>query len=93
MYKRQGYSRPHTVHCMPGDNIVISMLGDRDGGGAGGFACLDARTFEVKGRWTRGATVVDLHDRLGREPNARVALELDAARFWDLVIAALERLA
>src|SRR5262245_14829996 len=49
-----GYSRPHTVHCMPGENIVISMLGDKDGGAAGGFAVLDARTFEIKGRWNDG---------------------------------------
>ena len=39
---------------MPGDNIVISMLGDADGNGAGGFAVLDAKTFEVKGRWENG---------------------------------------
>ena len=49
--------------------------------------------IETEGRWTRGMTVVDLHGRLGREPNARVALELDAPRFWDLVIGSLERLA
>jgi methanethiol oxidase len=49
-----GYTRPHTVHCMPGDNIVISMLGDADGHGAGGFAVLDAQTFELKGRWETG---------------------------------------
>jgi pyrimidine-specific ribonucleoside hydrolase len=48
---------------------------------------------ETDGRWTRGATVVDLHGRFEREPNARVAMELDAPRFWDLVIGALERLA
>jgi inosine-uridine nucleoside N-ribohydrolase len=46
---------------------------------------------ETQGRWTRGATVVDLNGRFGRPPNARVALELDAPRFWDLVLAALER--
>ena len=46
---KTGDTRPHTVHCMPGDDVVVSMLGDRDGGGAGGFAVLDARTFEVKG--------------------------------------------
>ena len=28
---KTGYTRPHTVHCMPGDNVVISMLGDADG--------------------------------------------------------------
>jgi purine nucleosidase/pyrimidine-specific ribonucleoside hydrolase len=44
---------------------------------------------ETEGRWTRGATVVDLHGRLGLEANARVAMELDAPRFWDLVVGAL----
>jgi purine nucleosidase/pyrimidine-specific ribonucleoside hydrolase len=47
---------------------------------------------ETEGRWTRGMTVVDLHGRLGREANARVALELDAPRFWDLVIGSLANL-
>ena len=51
---KTGYSRPHTVHCMPGDNIVISMLGDAEGNGACGFAVLDAHTFELKGRWEDG---------------------------------------
>jgi methanethiol oxidase len=49
-----GYTRPHTVHCMPGDNVVVSMLGDADGNAAGGFAVLDAKTFAVKGRWENG---------------------------------------
>jgi methanethiol oxidase len=51
---KTGYTRPHTVHCMPGDNVVVSMLGDADGNAAGGFAVLDARTFDVKGRWENG---------------------------------------
>ena len=25
---KTGYTRPHTVHCMPGDDIVVRMLGD-----------------------------------------------------------------
>jgi len=49
-----GYTRPHTVHCMPGDNVVVSMLGDADGNASGGFAVLDAKTFEIKGRWENG---------------------------------------
>jgi inosine/uridine nucleosidase len=48
--------------------------------------------IETEGRWTRGATVVDLHGRLERPPNARVALELDVARFWDLVVEAIAAL-
>ena len=48
--------------------------------------------IETEGRWTRGATVVDLHDRLGRPPNARVAMDLDVPRFWDLVLGAVAAL-
>jgi purine nucleosidase/pyrimidine-specific ribonucleoside hydrolase len=55
--------------------------------------CVDAfMAVETEGRWTRGATVVDLRGRYGREPNARIAMELDVARFWDVVVAAVERL-
>ena len=54
LVRETGYTRPHTVHCMPGDNVVMSMLGDADGNAAGGFAVLDAKTFEVKGRWENG---------------------------------------
>jgi inosine-uridine nucleoside N-ribohydrolase len=48
--------------------------------------------IETEGRWTRGATVVDVHGRFGHAPNARVAMELDVPRFWDLVIDALASL-
>jgi methanethiol oxidase len=49
-----GYTRPHTTHCMPGENVVVSMLGDPEGNGAGGFAVIDAKTFELRGRWENG---------------------------------------
>jgi purine nucleosidase/pyrimidine-specific ribonucleoside hydrolase len=48
--------------------------------------------IETEGRWTRGATVVDVHGRFGQPPNARVAMELDVARFWDLVLEAVGHL-
>lgn len=48
---------------------------------------------ELGGTWTRGTTVVDLFDRLpDHEPNVAVAVELDVERYWDLVLAALDRL-
>ncbi|HEY7620729.1 MAG TPA: nucleoside hydrolase [Solirubrobacteraceae bacterium] len=55
--------------------------------------CVDAFvSIETEGRWTRGATVVDLHGTLGRPANARVAIELDVPRFWDLVLGAIQTL-
>lgn len=48
---------------------------------------------ELDGRWTRGATLVDLHDRYpDSAPNASVAMTLDADAYWDLVLDALEAL-
>ena len=43
-FARPATRRPHTVHCMPGGNVVVSMLGDADGNGACGFAVLDAES-------------------------------------------------
>jgi pyrimidine-specific ribonucleoside hydrolase len=48
---------------------------------------------ELEGRWTRGATVVDLYDRYpDQQPNVSVAITLDAARYWDLVLEAVDTL-
>ncbi|ACZ42219.1 selenium-binding protein [Thermobaculum terrenum ATCC BAA-798] len=49
--RKTGLSAPHTVHCMPGEVVVISMLGDENGDTPGGFAVLDAKNFDVLGRW------------------------------------------
>ena len=53
VFRRTGYSRPHTVHCGP-EGIYISTLG---GGGADGTQgppgvfIMDCVTFEILGRW------------------------------------------
>ena len=72
LVEKTGYTRPHTVHCMPGDNIVVSMLGDADGNGACGFAVLDARTFEVKGRWENGGPTPSLGYDFWYQPRKNV---------------------
>jgi methanethiol oxidase len=57
--EKLGLSAPHTVHCMPGDIITVSMLGDADGDAPGGFAVLDARDFSVAERWEREADGIE----------------------------------
>jgi inosine-uridine nucleoside N-ribohydrolase len=73
----QGFAAP-LVH----DPCAVALIAD-----PGVIRCADAFVaVELEGRWTRGATVVDLDGRLGRPANARVALELDVERFWTLVV-------
>ena len=76
---KTGYTRPHTVHCMPGENVVISMLGDAEGNGAGGFAVLDARSFEVKGRWQNGAQTPALNYDFWYQPRQNVLVSSEFA--------------
>lgn len=48
---------------------------------------------ELEGRWTRGATSVDLFDRWPDQPaNIKVAMSLDVDRYWDLMINTLDAL-
>src|SRR5262245_17844069 len=47
-------SAPHTVHCLADGHVMISMLGDAEGNGPGGFLLLDEE-FKVAGRWERKA--------------------------------------
>jgi inosine-uridine nucleoside N-ribohydrolase len=55
--------------------------------------CEDANVaVELHGAHTRGATVCDRFNVRGRPPNAKVAMELDAAGFWELVVGAVDRL-
>jgi purine nucleosidase len=45
-------------------------------------------TVELGGRTTRGQTTVDWFDVSGEAPTTQVVLDLDAARFWELMKAA-----
>ncbi|HLO84272.1 MAG TPA: selenium-binding family protein [Nostocaceae cyanobacterium] len=45
---------PHTVHCLADGHVMISMLGDSEGNGPGGFLLLD-ENFDIAGRWENKA--------------------------------------
>jgi selenium-binding protein 1 len=48
--KKTRLTAPHTVHCRSDGIIMISMLGDEDGNGPGGFLELD-QEFNIVGPW------------------------------------------
>src|SRR5262245_61503108 len=45
---------PHTVHCLADGRIMVSMLGNENGDGPGGFLLLDEQ-FDVIGPWEADA--------------------------------------
>jgi selenium-binding protein 1 len=53
VFRKTGYSRPHTIHCGP-EGIYVSTLGGGgpDGtNGPPGIFVMDCETFDVIGRW------------------------------------------
>jgi len=52
VFRKTGYSRPHTVHCGP-EGIYVSTLGGAGDGTEGppGIFLMDCESFDVLGRW------------------------------------------
>lgn len=50
--KSHGVSHPHTSHCLPNGQVMMSTLGDANGNGKGSFITFDSFTFEHTGPWT-----------------------------------------
>src|SRR6266487_1407524 len=63
VFKKTGYSRPHTVHCGP-EGIYVSTLGGggKDGTiGPPGVFIMDCETFDILGRWEIDRGPQNLH--------------------------------
>lgn len=49
-----GLSIPHTTHCLPSGDIMISTMGDGpENNGKGGFVVIDGKTWHVKGTYQK----------------------------------------
>ncbi len=77
--EKTGLSAPHTVHCMPGDIVVMSMLGDADGNAPGGFVILDARNFDVLGRWENDSNGVQFNYDFWYQPRKNTMISSEWA--------------
>lgn len=42
-------SAPHTTHCAPNGQIMISTMGDAKGNPRGNFVCIDTNSLEMTG--------------------------------------------
>jgi selenium-binding protein 1 len=52
--EKTNLSWPHTVHCAPDGTIIVSMLGDAEGNGPGGFLAI-SEDFSIIGKWNRSS--------------------------------------
>jgi selenium-binding protein 1 len=68
---KTGLTSPHTVHCLPDGRIMLSMLGNQDGDGPGGFLLLD-QEFEIAGRWERSAEGMKFNYDFWYQPRSNV---------------------
>jgi selenium-binding protein 1 len=71
-------STPHTVHCLPDGQIMISMLGDKEGNGPGGFLLLD-QDFKIAGRWEKNAAGMNYNYDFWYQPRHNVMVSSEWA--------------
>jgi len=71
-------SAPHTVHCLADGNIMVSMLGDREGNGPGGFLLLD-ESFNIAGRWEQSTQGMDFNYDYWYQPRHNVMVCSESA--------------
>jgi selenium-binding protein 1 len=69
--RKANLSAPHTVHCLPDGHIVISMLGDGEGNGPGGFLLLN-KNFEIEGRWENDSKGMNFNYDFWYQPRSNV---------------------
>ncbi|MEO8890777.1 MAG: selenium-binding family protein [Coleofasciculaceae cyanobacterium] len=81
--EKTNLTAPHTVHCLADGNIMISMLGDSQGNGPGGFLLLDDN-FEVTGRWEQKAEAMRFNYDFWYQPrhNIMVSSEWGAPKTY-----------
>lgn len=76
--QKTGLSAPHTVHCLATGEIMISMLGNANGDGPGGFILLDEK-FDVKGRWEQNADGMNFNYDFWYQPRQNVMVSSEWA--------------
>ncbi|XP_077176454.1 methanethiol oxidase-like [Paroedura picta] len=74
----------HTPRCLSSGEIMISAVGDSRGNGKGGFALLDAETFEVKGNWERPTQAAPMGYDFSYKSrhNVMISSELGVSKFF-----------
>jgi methanethiol oxidase len=76
--RKVNLSAPHTVHCLPDESVMISMLGDAAGNGPGGFLLLD-RDFKIIGRWEKESAAMKYNYDFWYQPRAGVMISTEWA--------------
>ena len=75
--QKTNLSVPHTVHCM-GSDIIVSMLGDADGNGPGGFLHLN-KDFEIVGRWEKDISGMNFNYDFWYQPRQNMMVSTEWA--------------
>ncbi|HKD36122.1 MAG TPA: selenium-binding protein SBP56-related protein [Pirellulales bacterium] len=76
--RKVNLSAPHTVHCLPDELVMISMLGDASGNGPGGFLLLDP-SFKIVGRWEKATGQMKFNYDFWYQPRAGVMVSTEWA--------------
>ncbi len=76
--EKANLTAPHTVHCLANGQVMISMLGDSEGNGPGGFLLLD-ENFDIAGRWEQQADAMKFNYDFWYQPRHNIMVSSEWA--------------
>ncbi len=76
--KKTDLSAPHTVHCLPSGEVMLSMLGTAKGDAPGGFLLLDDK-YDIVGRWEKDAKGMNFNYDFWYQPRRNVMVSSEWA--------------
>ncbi|KAF8764164.1 Methanethiol oxidase like protein [Argiope bruennichi] len=79
LHERGKASAPHTVHCLPNGDILISCLGDEKEEAKGTFILLEQGTFRVKGTWQEESESIEYNYDYWYQPRHNIMVSTEWA--------------
>jgi len=83
VHKVTGMGAPHTTHCLGSGDIMISCIGDVEGGHTkSGFLLLDGQDFSLKENWEKSHITMGYDFWYQPRHNVMISTEWGAPRAW-----------
>ncbi|XP_012942235.1 methanethiol oxidase [Aplysia californica] len=83
VHKKTGLGAPHTTHCLGSGEVMISCIGDSEGGKTKtGFIILDGKDFSLMENWEKGHIEMGYDFWYQPRHNVMISTEWGAPRAW-----------
>jgi len=82
VHAKGGISMPHTSHCLPSGEIMISSIGNKDGNPQGSFILIDTKDWKLKTNWEKDGKPAPFGYDFWYQPRHNVMISTEWGAPW-----------